>query len=111
MASFSEDEKWLEAKKIVGANNSWIDIISVYRYLGGKNVFVYIIGDKDKRQIVDIVDDENNVLLISKYGEPIIEDYDTVEKSRKSFNYSEDIEERTYYIAGKEASVIEESQR
>ena len=98
--SFSQDKKWLEAKRAVGVENSWVEIVSYYRAIDGKNVFVYTVGDGDKRLIVDFFDDEN-VLLISRSGEPIIDTYDNVTNSRKLFRYSENFENREYSVKGK----------
>lgn len=104
MASFSQDPKWIEAKEVVGKPN-WIEVVSYYRHIGGTNVFVYCIGDGDKKLIVDVVDDDNNVLLINKFDEPVIEGYENVLSSRKQFSYSEDFENRTYEVQGKKVTI------
>lgn len=100
MVSFSQDKKWMEAKKLLNQKYSWIDIVSYYRSIGGNNVFVYCIGNGDKKLIVDIVDDDN-VLLINKLGEPIIESYEDVLNSRKVFSYSENFENREFFVGSK----------
>lgn len=87
----------MEAKKVIGELD-WVEIISYYRFVGGNNVFVYIIGEGDKKQIIDFVDEENNVLLLNKYGNLEIDTYDNVTNSRKVFEYSDDYEKRDYYL-------------
>jgi hypothetical protein len=91
MSTFSQDEKWMEAKKTVG-NHNWLEVVSYYRFIGGRNVFVYSVIEGDKRLIVDVLDD-GDVLLISKHGEPVVDNYDTVLSSRKVFKYNEDSSE------------------
>lgn len=88
MSTFSQDEKWMEAKRAVG-NLNWLEVISYYRSIGGRNVFVYSVIEGDKRLIVDVLDDDH-VLLISKHGEPVVDSYDSVTNSRKLFKYNED---------------------
>lgn len=97
MSSFNQDLKWLEAKKAVG-NNEWIEIISYYRSIGGQNVFVYCVGNGDKRLIVDVIDENDNVLLINKTGEPVIDTYDNVLNSRKVFTYSDNSENMKFSV-------------
>jgi hypothetical protein len=87
MASFSQDSKWMEAKRAVGHLN-WLEVISYYRSIYGEKVFVYAIIDGEKKLIVDVVDDET-VLLLSKQGDGVLDDYDKVLESKKVFKYSE----------------------
>ncbi|AMQ66589.1 portal protein [Bacillus phage Shbh1] len=103
MSLFSKDSKWVEAKKVIGSSN-WIEVVSYYRYIGGENVFVYVIGDGNKKLIVDIMDDQN-VLLIDKEGNPSIDTYDNVQNSRKMFRYSENtkvkkftVQDQTFFV-------------
>lgn len=91
MSSFNQDAKWVEAKRVVG-NLNWLEVVSYYRSIGGKNVFVYSVIEGDKRLIVDVLDDDS-VVLINREGEVSINDYDTVMNSRKVFKYNEDIEQ------------------
>lgn len=97
MSSFSSDKKWMEAKKVVGDTN-WVEVINYYRSINGTNVFVYAIGDGDRKLIVDVIDDEDNILLINKHGNPEIDTYENVTNSRKEFKYSEDTEYGDFYI-------------
>lgn len=90
MSSFGQDEKWIEAKRAVGINNSWLEIINFYRSIGGENVFVYSAGNGDKRLIVDIIDEEDNILLLDKDNHPVSDTYENVNKSKKVFHYEED---------------------
>lgn len=90
MTTFGQDEKWVEAKRAVGDLN-WLEVVSYYRSIDGKNVFVYSIIEGDKRLIVDVLNDDS-VLLINKHGEPVIDSYDNVMNSRKTFKYSDDSE-------------------
>jgi hypothetical protein len=87
MSSFSQDTKWVEAKRVVG-NNNWIDIVSYYHSINGKNVLVYSIVEGDKRLIVDIIDDDT-VLLVNKHGQRVVDSYENVLSSRKVFQYIE----------------------
>ncbi|QIA28676.1 hypothetical protein [Phage f2b1] len=103
MTSYSQDRKWLEAKRAVGHLN-WLEVISYYRSIGGDSVFVYSIVEGDKRLIVDILADES-ILLINREGLPVTDSYDNVLKSRKAFNYSDTSELRTYTV-GKESYQI-----
>lgn len=110
MSSFSEDDKWIEAKRTVGIENSWLEIINFYRSIGGTNVFVYAAGGGDKRLIVDILSEEDDrVLLISKSGEAVIDSYENVNNSKKIFKYSEDVEHRDYIIEDELYHVVVES--
>jgi hypothetical protein len=104
MSSFGQDSKWLEAKKVIGDLN-WIEIVSYYRFIGGNNVFVYVIGDGDKKLIVDIIDEDDNILLINKNGKPLTDSYDNVTNSKKVFQYSESLEDKEYYL-GKQKFII-----
>jgi len=85
MSSFSQDEKWMEAKKAVG-NTNWLEIISYYRSIKGNHVSVYSVVNGEKRLIVDVLDD-NTVLLISN-NEYIKDSYENVLNSRKIFKFS-----------------------
>jgi hypothetical protein len=98
MSSYSQDEKWVEAKRAVGGLN-WLEVISYYRSVDGENVFVYSVIEGDKRLIVDILDDEN-VLLLNKYGEPIVDSYENVLNSRKVFKYNDENLECVDYVYG-----------
>lgn len=92
---FSQDEKWLEAKRAAGHLN-WLEVIAYYREIGGSCVYVYAIGDKDKRLIVDILNDDT-ILLLDKNNSPVIDTYENILKSRKAFNYSENYEYTQFY--------------
>ncbi|WP_325227477.1 hypothetical protein [Schnuerera sp.] len=97
MSSFSQDKKWMEAKKVIG-DLDWIEIISYYRFIGGNNVFVYVAGDGDKKQIVDIIDKEGTVLLLNRAGYLETDTYDNVTNSKKIFEYSEYFEEEEHFF-------------
>jgi hypothetical protein len=90
MASFSQDKKWMEAKKVAGHLN-WLEVISYYRSISGEKVFVYAVVDEKKQQIIDVIDDDT-VLLLNKQGDPALYDYNRVLKSKKIFKYSESYE-------------------
>jgi hypothetical protein len=109
MSSFSQDTKWAEAKRAVG-NLNWLEVISYYRSIGGKNVFVYSVIEGDKRLIVDILDNER-VVLVNKNGEPVIDSYTAVESSRKVFKYSEKTEQVPYMVGNKEYLITIESHK
>jgi hypothetical protein len=87
MSSFSQDEKWMEAKRAVGHLN-WLEVISYYRSIEGKNVEVYSVRDGEQRLIVDLIDDDT-VLLQDKDGLAIQDTYESVLSSRKIFKYAE----------------------
>ncbi|QIW88669.1 hypothetical protein P59_072 [Bacillus phage P59] len=87
MSSFSQDEKWMEAKRAVGHLN-WLEVISYYRSIDGKNVEVYSVRDGEQRLIVDLIDDDT-VLLLDKDGFAREDTYENVLSSRKIFKYSE----------------------
>jgi hypothetical protein len=87
MSSFSQDEKWMEAKRAVGHLN-WLEVISYYRSIDGSNVQVYSVRDGEKRLIIDLLDDDT-VLLKDKDGFAKEDTYENVLQSRKIFKYSE----------------------
>lgn len=109
MASFSQDNKWTEAKRAVGSTN-WIEVVSYYRSIDGENVFVYSVVDGEKRLIVDVLDDEN-VLLIGRDGNLITDSYSNVENSRKVFKYSDNNEQRYLQLGSAEYLVTIESHK
>jgi len=108
MASFSQDKKWMEAKRVVGHLN-WLEVIAYYREIQGNNVFVYSVVDGEKRLIVDILSDDS-VLLISKDG-ALIDTYANVLNSRKIFKYSEDSETKTYMLGSDKFTITTESHK
>ena len=108
MSSFSQDEKWMEAKRAVGHLN-WLEVISYYRSIYGNKVFVYSIVDGDKRLIVDVLDDDT-VLLIDKHGTARLDSYENVLSSRKTFKYSEYSEDRKFVLDSGEYTITVESQ-
>ena len=107
MSSVSQDKKWVEVKRVISDLN-WLEIVSYYRSIDGRNVFVYSIIEGDKRLIVDVLDDEY-VVLMNKHGEPIIDSYETVFNSRKVFKYNEDFEQVPCMVRNKEYLVTIES--
>lgn len=109
MSSFSQDKKWVEAKRAVG-NLNWLEVISYYRSIDGKNVFVYSVIEGDKRLIVDILDDEH-ILLINKQGEPIVDSYTNVLNSRKVFKYNASSLERDFFIGSDKYKIAVESHK
>lgn len=109
MKTFKDDKKWQEAKRVAGSDK-WLEVISYYRSIGGKNVFVYSVIDGDKRLIVDILDDDR-VLLVDKRGELVTDNYDNVLNSKKVFKYNEDIEEVDYYFESNKYKVAIESHK
>lgn len=104
---FSNDPKWLEAKRSIGRLD-WIEVVSYYRYLGGKNIFVYIIRDKTKKLIIDFIDSDGNVILLNRNKELEIQDYESVDTSKKEFVYAHDFETSVYEIEGQEFKVATE---
>lgn len=109
MSSFSQDKKWAEAKRAVGSLN-WLEVISYYRSIDGKNVFVYSVIEGDKRLIVDIINDET-ILLINKHGEPIVDKYESVLNSRKIFKYNEDCSVRDFFVGSSKYKIAVESHK
>lgn len=109
MSSFSQDAKWAEAKQTVGSSN-WLEVVSYYRSIDGKNVFVYSVIEGDKRLIVDIIDDEH-ILLINKLGEPVVDSYQNVLNSRKVFKYCETVRYREYYVGSHKYKIAIESHK
>lgn len=109
MASFSQDEKWMEAKRAVGHLN-WLEVISYYRSIEGDNVFVYSVIDGEKRLIVDILSDDN-ILLVDKHGCIITDSYMNVLNSRKVFKYSEDSETKQYKLGPDKYTIVIESHK
>lgn len=104
MSPFTKDTKWMEAKKVINGMD-WVLIVSYYRFVGGKNIFVYVIGDQDRKLIVDITGDDDDVILINKKGELEVDTYENVTNSRKEFTHSEEYKEQTYYVKGEEITV------
>lgn len=88
MSSFREDSKWQIAKKLLNQNYTWLEVISYYKAIGGKNVLVYSVIDGEKRLIVDLTED-NQVLLANRHGELVTDTYENVLNSRKVFEYSD----------------------
>lgn len=88
MSSFSQDEKWMEAKQAVGHLN-WLEVISYYRSINGCNVLVYSVIEGEKLLIVDVLDDDS-ILLLDKDGYARQKTYDSILQSRKVFKYSEE---------------------
>lgn len=107
MSSFSKDKKWMEAKRAIG-NMNWLEIVSYYRSINGIHVFVYSVIDGNKRLIVDVIDDDT-VLLLSKSGQLVIDDYDLVLNSKKIFKYSEQCEHKDLYLGSQKYSIVTES--
>lgn len=109
MSSFSQDKKWMEAKKAVGYGNySWLDVVSYYRFIDGTNVFVYSVIEGDKRLIVDVLD-SGQVLLVTREGKLITDDYRAVLESRKIFKYSRHFEKKELPLGSEKYTVILES--
>lgn len=106
MASFSQDRKWMEAKRVVG-HLSWLEVIAYYREIQGTNVFVYSIIDGEKRLIVDVLSDDS-VLLLGKNG-VLTDTYTNVLNSRKVFKYSECSEIKIYDLGAKQIEIAVES--
>lgn len=109
MASFSQDRKWVEAKRAIG-NLNWIEVISYYRSIDGKNVFVYSVAEGGKRLIVDVLDDDT-VLLLDKRGEPVTDTYENVFNSKKVFKYNEEHSEQAYQLQGADTYIATESHK
>lgn len=109
MASFSQDRKWLEAKRAVG-NLNWLEVIRYYRSINGTNVFVYSVIEGDKRLIADVLDD-GHILLVNKHGEPVFDSYENVLNSRKIFKYNEDFLVRDLCIGSDKYRVVLESHK
>lgn len=107
MSSFSKDRKWMEAKRAIGSMN-WLEIISYYRSISGIHVFVYSVIDGNKRLIVDVIDDDT-VLLLSKNGQLVIDDYNLVLNSKKIFKYSEHCDHRDFYLGSQKYTIATES--
>lgn len=104
---YQEDEKWVEAKRTLRTDD-WIEVTSFYRELGGHDVFVYALLDREKKLILDI-DDDDNVLLYTKDG-VVSEDYERVFTSRKYFSYTTTPVKTndTYIVAGEEMPIYKE---
>lgn len=109
MKTFKDDKKWQEAKRVIGSDR-WLEVISYYRAIGGKNVFVYSVIDGDKRLIVDILDDDR-ILLVDKHGDLITDSYEKVLNSKKVFKYNENIEQVDYYLDSTKYRVTIESHK
>lgn len=107
--SFASDEKWLEAKKVVGNRGNWLDVVDYYNTIDGKNTFVYSLIEGDKRLIVDIRDQD--VLLINGEGELEVDEYEAVLRSRKQFVYTEKTKECEYNLRGDTITVIVQDRR
>lgn len=99
MPTFGNDKKWLEAKKVIG-NLDWIEIVSYYRFIEGDKVFVYAVGDGDRRQIIDVLGDDRDVLLLNQDNELETDTYENITNSRKAFEYTQEREEKEYYLEG-----------
>lgn len=103
MSSFSQDKKWVEAKKAFGSHN-WLETIAYYRILGGENVFVYSLMEGDKRLIIDVLEDDS-VVLLSKHGFLLTDSFMNVHTSRKVFSYSDEIEYHSHTLEGRSFKV------
>lgn len=97
MVSFGTDKQWLEAKKVIG-DLDWIEIVSYYRFVGGRNAFVFTVGEGEVRQIIDIIDEDKNVLLLNDEGQIEVDTFDNVTKSKKIFKYTTEVEEYRYEL-------------
>jgi hypothetical protein len=107
MASFSQDKKWMEAKKVCGHLN-WLEVIAYYREIQGTNVFVYSVRNGERRLIVDVFDDDT-VILLNKNRELVKDSYERVLSSRKSFKYSEHYENQEYSLGHRTYTVPTEN--
>lgn len=90
--TYGQDKKWVEAKKFIeeqGMKNNWIEVVDYYRQIGGKHVTVFVAINKVKYMILEATIDEQ-VILVDKSNNVILEDYDTVYNSRKMFYYIEE---------------------
>jgi hypothetical protein len=93
--NFSEDRQWMEAKRMIKDTN-WIEIVNYYHAIGGKNVMVYSIHDREKCLIIDVLEGNNvaedRVLVLTPKNEVVAKDYEEVLNSRKQFSYADNIE-------------------
>jgi hypothetical protein len=106
MSSFNQDEKWREAKQIVG-NSNWLEVAVCYRELGGQNVFVYSTVNGSKRLIIDLLTEET-VLLLD--GDKLTTDtYANVLNSRKVFRYADHIQTHTYILGDTHYTIATET--
>lgn len=83
---FSQDKKWMEAKRAVG-HLDWIEVVSYYHDIQGKDISVFAVLDGEMFKIQAITD-RGTVLLTDSVGAEVEKDYDTVLSSRKVFKYS-----------------------
>lgn len=97
MITFGTDKRWLEAKKVVG-DLDWVEIVSYYRFVGGRNAFVFTAGEGEVKQIIDILDEDKNVILLNDEGQVEIDTFENVTKSKKIFKYTTEIEEDKYEL-------------
>ncbi|AHJ87563.1 hypothetical protein Bp8pC_133 [Bacillus phage Bp8p-C] len=83
---FSQDKKWMEAKRAVG-HLDWIEVVSYYHDIQGKDISVFAVINGEMLKIQAIIDNDT-VLLTDSVGAEVEKDYDTVLSSRKVFKYS-----------------------
>ncbi|AGB62610.1 hypothetical protein [Bacillus phage phiAGATE] len=82
---FSQDKKWMEAKRAVG-HLDWIEVVSYYHHIQGEDVTVYAVLNGEMFEIQTALND-NTVLLTDSDGEDVEKDYQTVLSSRKVFKH------------------------
>ncbi|AII28099.1 portal protein [Bacillus phage Bobb] len=83
---FSQDKKWMEAKRAVG-HLDWIEVVSYYHDIQGKDISVFAVLDGEMFKIQTVIDNDT-VLLTDSAGAEVEKDYNTVLSSRKVFKYS-----------------------
>lgn len=83
---FSQDKKWMEAKRAVG-HLDWIEVVSYYHDIQGKDISVFAVLDGEMFKIQTVIDNDT-VLLTDSAGAEVERDYNTVLSSRKVFKYS-----------------------
>lgn len=95
--TYNNDPLWGQAKEVAragGCKNQWIEIIDYYNLNLGKNVSIFCALEQKKYRILYILDNEE-VLLLDREDNLVVEDYDTVDESRKVFFFESEPEKVT----------------
>ena len=90
--TYSNDQAWEQAKEVAragGCKNEWIKIIDYYNLNEGKHVNIFCAIDQKKFRILFMLDSEK-VLLLDRDDNLVVEDYETVDESRKIFLFEDE---------------------
>lgn len=85
--TYNNDLAWEQAKEVAragGFKNKWVETIDYYNINNGQNVKIFCAINNKKYRILYILD-SNEVLLLDRDNKLVVEEYTTVDESRKIF--------------------------